>query len=83
MSITQQLLLNHGGKSKLEEIETLTLNDLKLKTNDLKLAQKLFEELTSLDELDLSGAEGLDFFLYLYKDPKIACKHFYFGTDDS
>ena len=82
MSITQQLLLNHGGKSKLEEIETLTLNDLKLKTNDLKSAQKLFEELTSLDELDLSGAQGLDFFPYLYKDPEIACKHFYFGTDD-
>ena len=56
MSITQQLLLNHGGKAKLEEIETLTLNDLKLKTSDLKSAQELFEELTSLDELDLSGA---------------------------
>ena len=58
MSITQQLLLNHGGKAKLEEIETLTLNDLKLKTSDLKSAQELFEELTSLDELDLSGAWG-------------------------
>lgn len=55
MSLTEQCLVNHGGKAKLDEIETLDLANLKLTTKDLDGAVKLFGELTSLDELDLSG----------------------------
>ena len=42
MAITEQLLLNHGSKKKLEEIETLTLNDANLTNDDLAGAHKFW-----------------------------------------
>ena len=53
--ITEQLLLNHGNAKKIEEIQSLKLANLNLTSKDLSKAKELFEELTSLDELDLSG----------------------------